>query len=88
MCYGNPHELVRTLLIDATSQVNGLGHTALDDFQHFCSYAGLDLARVGEDAFAWAMAGYLSAWQPSAQRHSSDDDATKTASRGRPRGAV
>jgi hypothetical protein len=63
MCAGDPEALLKSLLSEPLPR-NARGHTALDDFEHFCSYSGLDEQRAGKDAFAWAKYSYLSAWRP------------------------
>lgn len=53
--YGNPEAILAELL--PTLKPNELEHTALDDWQHFCSYTGCDPNN------AWAKLGYVSAWK-------------------------
>jgi len=61
MCYENPDELFRTTRRDPWPR-NELGHTPLDDFDHFCAFSGLTETGVGHGAFAWAKASFVSAW--------------------------
>ena len=64
MCYGNPQKLLRQWLLARGLVRNALGHTCLDDFDHFCAVNGLSEAGVGADAFAWAKLAYVTAWRP------------------------
>ncbi|WP_454875219.1 hypothetical protein [Paraburkholderia xenovorans] len=64
MCYGNPHELLKVVLEANGAETNDLGHTALEDFDHFCAYTGLTEADAGPLAFAWAKLAFVSAWKP------------------------
>ncbi|WP_144106628.1 hypothetical protein [Paraburkholderia sp. BCC1886] len=61
MCYGKPDELTAQLLEACGLKKNDLGHTALDDFDHFCAYSGCIKEEIGELAFAWTKYAYLSA---------------------------
>jgi hypothetical protein len=61
MCYQNPDELLANIM-RAPMPRNEIGHTALDDFDHFCAFSGLSEAQAGHDAFAWAKAAFVSAW--------------------------
>ncbi|WP_244832473.1 hypothetical protein [Caballeronia sp. TF1N1] len=49
-----------------------LGHTALDDFDHFCAYAGCNPGEVPPEAYAWAKLAFVSARLPAA-RHAAAD---------------
>lgn len=60
MCYGNPDQLLADLLQARPLVPNEHGHTALEDFEHFCAYSGCDLNN------AWAKYGYISARLPPA----------------------
>jgi hypothetical protein len=64
MCYGNPEEILAKMLEVQPLTPNSRGHTAMDDFEHFCSYSGCDEKTIGELAFAWAKLAYISAWRP------------------------
>lgn len=68
MCYGNPDEILRNLLEARPLQADSRGHTALDDFEHFCAYSGCSVERIGQEAFAWARLAYVSARLPGAER--------------------
>jgi hypothetical protein len=61
MCYGKPDELIVKLLQARELKTNDLGHTALDDFDHFCTVNGCIKEDIGELAFAWTKLAYLSA---------------------------
>ena len=37
MCYGNPDELLQLVIGRHALPKNDLGHTPLDDFEHFCA---------------------------------------------------
>jgi hypothetical protein len=64
MCYGKPEELLAKLLEARPLTPNDLGHTAQDDFEHFCAYSGLSIDTAGPVAFAWARYAYYSVWRP------------------------
>ncbi|CAB3758684.1 hypothetical protein [Paraburkholderia humisilvae] len=61
MCYGKPEEMLADFLQANPLVPNDLGHTALDDFDHFCAYSGCNPTEVGPDAYAWAKLAYVSA---------------------------
>lgn len=61
MSFGNPDEILAGLLSANPPVPNDLGHTALDDFEHFCAYTGCSPERIGKDAFAWAKLAFVSA---------------------------
>ncbi|TCK39622.1 hypothetical protein B0G84_4962 [Paraburkholderia sp. BL8N3] len=61
MCYGNPEQLLATILPDPLPR-NRHGHTPLDDFEHFRAYSGLSEPQAGRVAFAWAKVAYVQAW--------------------------
>jgi hypothetical protein len=61
MCYQNPDELLRKLLEANPLLPNNLGHTPLDDFEHFCVYSGLNEAEVGHLNFAWVKCAFITA---------------------------
>jgi hypothetical protein len=63
MCYRDPLKLLE-LLTQEPLPKNRLGHTALDDFEHFCAYSGLSEELAGREGFAWTKAAYVSAWRP------------------------
>lgn len=58
MCYRQPDKMIELLLAQPLP-INHLGHTALDDFDHFCALTGLDEDFVGKEAFAWAKSAFL-----------------------------
>ncbi|SAL25434.1 hypothetical protein [Caballeronia telluris] len=60
MCYGNPEELLVTILPDPLPR-NKYGHTVLEDFDHFCAFSGLSVQHAGQIAFDWAKAAFVSA---------------------------
>ena len=60
MCYGNPTELLATIVDGRTLTTNVAGHTVLDDFEHFCAYSGCDPGN------AWAKLAFVSARLPEA----------------------
>lgn len=62
MCYGNPDVLLAQFLAANPLVKNHLGHTALDDFDHFCASSGLSVETAGASAFSWGKYGYVSAW--------------------------
>lgn len=58
MCYGKPDETLAKILEAQPPLPNELGHTPLDDFEHFCAYTGCIEDEVGKDAFARAKLAY------------------------------
>ncbi|MBP0589264.1 hypothetical protein J8I87_05940 [Paraburkholderia sp. LEh10] len=60
MSFGDPDEILAGIL-SRPLKPNELGHTALEDFEHFCAYTGCSLERIGPEAFAWAKLAFLSA---------------------------
>ncbi|MFM0022216.1 hypothetical protein [Paraburkholderia azotifigens] len=58
--YGNPDAILGDMLKHPL-EPNDLGHTVLDDFQHFCAYTGCSVERIGPEAFAWAKLAFVSA---------------------------
>ncbi|MEM5371379.1 hypothetical protein V4C53_35840 [Paraburkholderia azotifigens] len=58
--YGNPEAILGVVLSEPLKP-NEAGHTALDDFEHFCIYSGCSAERIGAEAFAWAKLAFLSA---------------------------
>ncbi|WP_250486992.1 hypothetical protein [Caballeronia sp. GaOx3] len=42
MCYGDPAELLAQIIDGRALTTNVVGHTVLDDFEHFCFYSGCD----------------------------------------------
>ncbi|MBB5510637.1 hypothetical protein [Paraburkholderia atlantica] len=55
MTYGKPDELLRLIIGNRPLPKNDLGHTPLDDFDHFCAYSGCD------PNDAWAKLAYVTA---------------------------
>lgn len=66
MCYGNPKQMLAEILKVRRLEPDQYGHTALDNFEHFCSYSGCDARIVGDEAFAWAKLAYITAQLPPA----------------------
>lgn len=64
MCYGNPKQMLAEILKVRRLEPDKYGHTALENFEHFCAYSGCDPAKIGVDAFAWAKLAYVSAQLP------------------------
>ncbi|MFP3554221.1 hypothetical protein SB861_26470 [Paraburkholderia sp. SIMBA_049] len=64
MCYGNPEQILSDMLSARPLVPNAIGHTPMDDFEHFCSYTGCAAEKIGADAFAWVKLAYISARQP------------------------
>lgn len=62
MIYGNPDQLLLTIQREPQPR-NEIDHTPIDDFEHFCAFSGLSEQLVGHEAFAWAKAAFVSAWQ-------------------------
>ncbi|BCF96657.1 hypothetical protein PPGU19_012260 [Paraburkholderia sp. PGU19] len=58
--YGNPDAILADMLQHPLTP-DDLGHTVLDDFEHFCAYTGCNPERIGAEAFAWAKLAYVSA---------------------------
>jgi hypothetical protein len=58
MCYGKPEKILADLLKARPLTRNQFGHTALDDFEHFCAYSGCDPNN------AWGKLAYVSASLP------------------------
>jgi hypothetical protein len=54
MCYGKPDEMLADILAARPLVPNEFGHTALEDFEHFCAYSGCDLDN------AWAKLAFVS----------------------------
>lgn len=52
--YGNPEAILAEVLKHPLAQ-NDLGHTVLDDWQHFCTYTGCSPDN------AWAKLAFVSA---------------------------
>ncbi|SAK56785.1 hypothetical protein AWB77_01759 [Caballeronia fortuita] len=42
MCYGNPQQTLTEILKVRRLEPDRYGHTALDNFEHFCAYSGCD----------------------------------------------
>jgi hypothetical protein len=66
MCYGNPKEMLADILRVRRLEPDEHGHTALENFEHFCSYSGCNRQSIGDEAFAWAKLAYVSAQLPPA----------------------
>ncbi|VXC84351.1 conserved hypothetical protein [Burkholderia sp. 8Y] len=66
MCYGNPGAMLDDILRVRKLQPDEHGHTALENFEHFCSYSGCHPQSIGEEAFAWAKLAYVRAQLPPA----------------------
>lgn len=64
MCYGKPDEILAKVLQANPLAPNAHGHTAMDDFDHFCAYSGCNLGQVSPEAYAWAKLAYISARLP------------------------
>jgi hypothetical protein len=63
MCYNDPEKGIALLLEEMSDLKSAYGHTALEDFAHFCAYSGLSEKEAGRLPFLWAKYGYLSAWR-------------------------
>jgi len=61
MCYGNPDELLQLVIGKRALPKNDLGHTPLDDFEHFCAYTGCNEQELGPRAFAFIRLAYVTA---------------------------
>ena len=57
--YGDPEAILAAMLDGATLATNAIGHTALDDFQHFCAVTGCDPEN------GWAKLAYV--WESTAR---------------------
>jgi len=66
MCYGNPSQILAEILKVRRLEPDQYGHTALENFEHFCAYSGCDARTIGDEAFAWAKLAYVSAQLPPA----------------------
>ena len=53
--FGNPDAILEVVLPDPT-KVNEAGHTALEDFEHYCSVTGCDKDN------AWAKLAFVWEW--------------------------
>jgi hypothetical protein len=58
MCDGEPDEILADILAARPLVPNEYGHTALEDFEHFCAVTGCDPNN------AWAKLAYVSAQLP------------------------
>lgn len=74
MCYGNPQQMLAAILSARQLEPDRYGHTALDNFEHFCAYSGCDARTIGDEAFAWAKLAYVSAQLPPASAIPDSDD--------------
>lgn len=61
MSPGKPDEILARMLTDRQLATNEFGHTAMDDFRHFCAYTGCSPERVGAETYAWAMLAFIAA---------------------------
>jgi hypothetical protein len=61
MCYGDPDKLLELVIGKRGLPKNDLGHTPLDDFEHFCAYSGCNEDDLGPRAFAFVRTGYVTA---------------------------
>jgi hypothetical protein len=58
---GDPVRLLFVFLKATPLTKNAAGHTAQDDFEHFCSYAGLLHDSAGDKAVKWGQLAYITA---------------------------
>ncbi|MDH6146295.1 MULTISPECIES: hypothetical protein [Paraburkholderia] len=61
MCYQKPVQLLENLLEAVPLEPHERGHTAMDDFEHFCAYTGCSEELIGPQAFAWVKLAYIDA---------------------------
>ncbi|MFM0572043.1 hypothetical protein PQQ88_27390 [Paraburkholderia caledonica] len=61
MCYGEPDRLLELVIGKRQLPKNDLGHTPLEDFQHFCAYTGCNEKDLGQRAFAFVRLAYVTA---------------------------
>ncbi|WP_454875541.1 hypothetical protein [Paraburkholderia xenovorans] len=61
MCYGEPDRLLELVMGKRELPKNDLGHTPLEDFEHFCSYSGCSEQEIGPRAFAFVRLAYVTA---------------------------
>ncbi|SDR62982.1 hypothetical protein [Paraburkholderia tuberum] len=61
MCYGDPDRLLELVIGKRALPKNDLGHTPLDDFEHFCAYTGCREQDLGPRAFAFVRLAYVTA---------------------------
>lgn len=61
MCYGQPDELLKLTIGKRELPKNDLGHSPLDDFEHFCAYTGCSEQDLGQRAFAFVRLAYITA---------------------------
>ncbi|SAL80876.1 hypothetical protein AWB67_05708 [Caballeronia terrestris] len=61
ICYGEPDAILLNLVQTGKVPSNERGHTALDDFNHFCAYSGCNPAQLSTEAYAWARLAFVSA---------------------------
>lgn len=59
MCYGEPDRLLKLVIGKRALPKNDLGHTPLDDFEHFCAYTGCSEQELGPRAFAFVRLAYV-----------------------------
>jgi hypothetical protein len=64
MCYGKPDEMLADILSVRPLVPNQNGHTAMDDFDHFCAHSGCNPGAVSPEAYAWAKLAFISARLP------------------------
>jgi hypothetical protein len=68
MCYGNPDEILKNLLVARPLKPDPVGHTALDDFEHLCAYSGCNVGEIGPKAHSRAKVAYISGRLPGIER--------------------
>ncbi|APA89396.1 hypothetical protein BJG93_28215 (plasmid) [Paraburkholderia sprentiae WSM5005] len=61
MCYQKSVQLLENLLEAVPHEPNERGHTAMDDFEHFCANTGCTEELIGRQAFAWVKLGFIDA---------------------------
>jgi len=61
MCYGDPDKLLQLVIGKRALPKNDLGHTPLDNFEHFCATTGCNEAELGSRAFAFVRLAYVTA---------------------------
>jgi hypothetical protein len=60
-CYGEPDRLLELVIGKRELPKNDLGHTPLEDFEHFCAYTGCSEQELGPRAFAFVRLAYVTA---------------------------
>lgn len=56
-----PDDLLQLFMVDGALPTNDLGHSPLDDFEHFCAYSGCNEGDLGQRAFAFVRLAYVTA---------------------------